>query len=160
LVSKREVHETVHLGGEAWEIPSVMPDAGSRPDAVHTAATPSATKPLSGKRARMPLGRIVGTRSGDKGGNANLGVWALSPEGFAFLRDFLTVERLKALLPDVASYAVERYELPNLNALNFYIHGILGEGGTSSTRTDAQAKTLGEYLRAKVVDVPEAVVGT
>jgi len=158
LVSKREVHETVHLGGAAWEIPSVLPDAGARPDTAHAAAMPPAADPPSGKRRRMPLGRIAGTRSGDKGGNANLGVWAQSPEGFAFLREFLTVERLKALLPDVASYAVERHELPNLNALNFYIHGILGEGGTSSTRTDAQAKTLGEYLRAKVVDVPEALV--
>jgi hypothetical protein len=86
-----------------------------------------------------------------------LGVWGKTAEDFAFLREFLTVERLKALLPDVAPFAVERYELPNLNALNFYIRGILGDGGTSSTRTDAQAKTLGEYLRAKWVDVPEAL---
>jgi hypothetical protein len=157
LVSKRELHETVHLGGESWEVAPVLPDAAVPRVAETQAAAPKPAKAPGGKRKRIPLGRIAGTRSGDKGGNANLGVWAQSPKGFAFLRDFLTVERLKALLPDVAPYAVERYELPNLNALNFYIRGILGEGGTSSTRTDAQAKTLGEYLRAKVVDVPAAL---
>ncbi|HEX7928461.1 MAG TPA: acyclic terpene utilization AtuA family protein [bacterium] len=157
LVSKREIHETVHLGGESWEVAPVLPGAGA---AAPVHPPPADAKPPKGKTTRTALGRIAGTRSGDKGGNANLGVWAQSAEGFAFLREYLTVERLKALLPDVAPYAVDRYELPNLNALNFYIRGILGEGGTSTTRTDAQAKTLGEYLRAKVVDVPASLIKT
>ncbi len=155
LVHKREVHETVHLGGEGWEVAPVLP-----PDSVERPAPAPAPHMVvpRGKSKRIPLGRIAGTRSGDKGGNANLGVWGKTPEDYAFLRGFLTVECLKALLPDVATFAIERHELPNLNALNFYIRGILGDGGTSSTRTDAQAKTLGEYLRAKMVDVPEALV--
>jgi hypothetical protein len=160
LVSKREVHETVHFQGETWEVaPVLAPIPGPAPQRPGAAAEARRKAPgvAKGPVKRIPLGRIVGTRSGDKGGNANLGVWARTPPAYAFLREFLTVERLKALLPDVAPYAVERYELPNLLALNFYIRGILGEGGTSSTRTDAQAKTLGEYLRAKWVEVPEAL---
>jgi hypothetical protein len=157
-VSKREVHETVHLGGETWEIPPVIePPLPAPPAAAGPAARPPAGK-AAAKTVRLPIGRVIGTRSGDKGGNANLGVWAKTPEAYAFVRGFLTVERLKALLPDVAPYAVERSELPNLLALNFYIRGMLGDGGTSSTRTDAQAKTLGEYLRAKIVPVPESLV--
>jgi hypothetical protein len=153
-VSKREIHETVHLGGEAWEIPPVLEAPAPPPP---PAAGPTARPPAE-KTVPLPIGRIIGTRSGDKGGNANLGVWAKTPEAYAFVREFLTEERLKTLLPDVAPYAVERTELPNLLALNFYIRGILGDGGTSSTRTDAQAKTLGEYLRAKIVPVPQSLV--
>ncbi len=111
-----------------------------------------------GKTVRTHLGRLFATRSGDKGGNANLGVWAKTPEAFAFLRDFLTTEKLRELLRDVREYEIERYELPNLLALNFYIKGILGEGVAASVRSDPQAKTLGEYLRVKVVDLPESLV--
>jgi hypothetical protein len=163
-VSKREIHETVHLAGESWEVPQVIPEGGAaaRPaptvPAPPAPASPRPALPPGGPVRRVPLGSIAGTRSGDKGGNANLGVWAKTPQGFAFLREFLTVERLKTLLPDVAPFAVERHELPNLNALNFYIRGILGDGGTSSTRTDGQAKTLGEYLRVKRVEVPTALL--
>jgi hypothetical protein len=102
----------------------------------------------------MPFGRLFGARSGDKGGNANLGVWARQPEAYAFLRTYLSVDRLKSLLPDVAACEVERYELPNLMALNFYIKGFLGEGVAASLKSDPQAKTLGEYLRAKSIDIP------
>ena len=66
----------------------------------------------------------------------------------------MTVERFQALLADTAEFKIERFELPNLHALNFYIHGILGEGVSSSVRIDGQAKTMGEYLRAKIIDVP------
>ncbi len=107
---------------------------------------------------RVPFGRVFAARSGDKGGNANLGVWAKTPEAYAFLRSFLETDRLKAMLPDLAPYEIERYELPNLLALNFYIRGILGEGAAASLRMDPQAKTLGEYLRARVVDVPASLV--
>lgn len=103
-----------------------------------------------------PLGAIAGARSGDKGGDANLGVWVRSDEAFAWLREYLTVERLKELLPEAGE--VDRYELPNLRALNFVLHGLLGEGVASSTRFDPQAKALGEWLRSRVVDIPEALL--
>ena len=104
---------------------------------------------------KINFGRLFGTRSGDKGGCANLGVWAKTPESYAFLYDFLTVDRLKELLPDVSQYEVERHELPNILSLNFYIHDILQDGVSSSTRLDGQAKSLGEYIRAKEIDAPD-----
>ncbi len=113
-----------------------------------------------GETMAVPLGRLFAARSGDKGGNANLGIWGKTPEAYAFLKNFLTAERLKALLPDMAAYTVERYELPNLNALNFYIQGVLGDGVAASFRMDPQAKTLGEYLRTKTVDIPKSLLET
>jgi hypothetical protein len=113
-----------------------------------------------GKTVQAPLGRAFATRSGDKGGNANLGIWGRTPEAYAFLRSFLTTERLKALLPDCAPLAIERYELPNLLAVNFYIRGLLGDGVAASVRSDPQAKTLGEYLRAKIVEMPASILVT
>ncbi len=106
----------------------------------------------------VPLGRLFGARSGDKGGNANVGVWARSPEAFAWLSETLTVDRFQALLPDTADLPVVRYDLANLWALNFVVIGLLGEGVASSSRVDPQAKSLGEYLRAKVVEVPERLL--
>ncbi|MBW2370730.1 MAG: exopolyphosphatase, partial [Deltaproteobacteria bacterium] len=99
-------------------------------------------------------------RSGDKGGNANLGVWGKTEEVYHFLKSFLTIERFKTLLPDMAGYEIERYELPNLFALNFYIKGVLNDGVAASVRNDPQAKTLGEYLRAKIVEIPETLLKT
>jgi hypothetical protein len=110
--------------------------------------------PPAGETVAAPLGRVVGARSGDKGGNANLGVFARSDEAWAWLDRFLSVERLRALLPETSDLAVDRHRLPNLRALNFVIHGLLQEGVAASTRQDGQAKSLGEWLRARVVDVP------
>jgi hypothetical protein len=103
---------------------------------------------------RRPLGTLVGARSGDKGGNANLGIWVRDAEAFTWLAWFLSVDRLRQLLPEAGSLPITRFELPNLGALNFVIESFLGEGVSSSTRTDPQAKSLGEFIRARVVDVP------
>ena len=107
-----------------------------------------------GATVRRPLGEMVGARSGDKGGDANVGVWARSDEGWAWLRGFLGVERLRDLLPETAGLVVERHELPNLRAVNFVIRGILGEGVAASTRFDPQGKALGEWLRSRIVEMP------
>jgi hypothetical protein len=104
------------------------------------------------------LGTVVGARSGDKGGDANLGVWARTDAGYGWLRAFLTTERLRALLPEAADLPVERYELPNLRAVNFVLRGLLGDGVAGSTRFDPQAKALGELLRSRVVDIPDGVL--
>jgi hypothetical protein len=117
-----------------------------------------ATAVATGPTRLLPLGTVVGARSGDKGGNANVGLWARSDPGFAWLRSELTVERLRALVPEAATLVVDRYELPNLRAVNFVIHELLGEGVASSTRPDAQAKSLGEYVRSRLVEIPEAVL--
>jgi hypothetical protein len=106
----------------------------------------------------VPLGRVFGTRSGDKGGNANLGIFARSDAAWAWLDAFLTVERLRALLPEVRALEIERHRLPALRSLNFVIRGLLEEGVAASTRQDPQAKGLGEWLRARHVDMPGALL--
>ncbi|MGB3355201.1 MAG: exopolyphosphatase, partial [Mycobacterium sp.] len=107
-----------------------------------------------------PLGAVLGARSGDKGGNANIGLWARDDAGYAWACEHLTVERLRGLLgPEAAQLPIERFELPNLRALNVVVHGLLGEGVASSTRPDPQAKGLGEYLRSSVVDIPQSLLG-
>ena len=111
----------------------------------------------SGPTKKIYFGHLFGTRSGDKGGNANVGVWATSPEAYSFLNEYLTVEEFKRLAPDFGVYEVERYDMPNLLAMNFYIKGVLGTGAASNHRIDKQAKSLGEYLRAKYIEVPESL---
>ena len=120
------------------------PTPGAGGSAVHS---PSGT-------VRVPLGRVFGARSGDKGGNANVGVWARDEPGYRFLDGFLTLPRFRELIPEARELRVDRYALPNLLALNFVVVGLLGEGVSSSTRVDPQAKGLGEWLRARVVDLP------
>jgi hypothetical protein len=119
---------------------------------------PPPARPAGGPTSHRPLGTIIGARSGDKGGNANVGLWARSPEAYGWLASMLTVDRFRVLLPDAADLVVHRHELPNLLALNFVVVGLLGEGVASSTRSDPQAKALGEQLRAAVVDVPDALL--
>jgi hypothetical protein len=106
----------------------------------------------------VPLGAVFGARSGDKSGNANVGIWARSDAAYVWLADYLTVDRFGELVAEARDLDVQRYELPNLRALNFVLVGLLGEGVASSTRPDPQAKSLGEYIRAKVVDLPEALL--
>ena len=125
------------------------PTPGSGDPVVHTPRT-----------VRAPLGRVFGARSGDKGGTANVGVWARDEAGYRFLEGFLTVARFRELIPEAEKLEVRRYELPNLLALNFVVVGLLGEGVSSSTRVDPQAKGLGEWLRARVVELPAGLLDT
>jgi hypothetical protein len=155
LVSGKYIQEKVIIDGQEYE---AVQELSSQEAVDIEPLSVDVPKVPGGKTVRTPLGRIFATRSGDKGGNANLGVWAKTPEAFAFLREFLTTEKLKELLGDIRKYEIERYEYPNLLAVNFYIKGILGEGAAASLRADPQAKTLGEYLRAKLVDLPESIV--
>ena len=138
------------------------PSPGSGDPAVHsplTASTPTPAAPAPSDRTyrgtvRAPLGRVFGARSGDKGGTANVGIWARDERAYRFLEGFLTVERFRELIPEARGLDVRRYELPNLLAVNFVVAGLLGEGVSSSTRVDPQAKGLGEWLRARVVELP------
>ena len=152
LVGSQHITEQLHIDGKVIAVtPTSQLDL---PAVRHEVAAASIAAAPAGDTVSIPFGRLFGTRSGDKGGCANVGVWATSDEAFAFLDEFLTVERLKTLMPDAAPFEVERYTLANIHALNFYIKGILGEGVASSVRTDPQAKTMGEYLRAKIIEVP------
>jgi hypothetical protein len=160
--------DTIELTRGARPRPHRRASGASRPDrplkvAVNTLGgfRNRATFVLTGLdiEAKAALG-ICGARSGDKGGHANLGVWAETPATYRWLDHFLTIERLKELLPEARPLEVERYALPKILALNFVIKGLLGDGVAASLRSDAQAKTLAEYFRAKVVPVPEELTRT
>ena len=105
----------------------------------------------------VPLYAIAHARSGDKGDGSNVGILAYDERGFEILRRELTEERVREHFTGIVRGGVDRYELPNLRALNFYIRGILTTGAASNHRIDKQAKSLGEYLRAKHIDVPEVL---
>jgi hypothetical protein len=151
------VPQYVHVNGTTTQIESVLPG----PVPARTVTVPPGPVPartVSGALVEVPLGSFVGTRSGDKGGDANLGVYARTDAGWAWLDAELTVERLQQLLPETAALTVDRYRFPNLRSLNFVVRGLLQEGVAASTRQDAQAKALGEWLRARVVTVPQSVL--
>lgn len=111
-----------------------------------------------GATRRAPLGWVAGARSGDKGGVANIGVWARTDDAWRWLAHTLTVDRFRALLPETADHPVTRHVFPKLRALDFVIDGLLGEGVAASTRFDPQGKALGEWLRARYVDIPEVLL--
>jgi hypothetical protein len=134
------------------EYPPAPLQAGST---APTAPAPAAPAVLT---ENIPLGRLCGARSGDKGGAANVGLWAVSPRAYDWLRGYLTTDRLRELLTEAADLPIDRYELPNLLAVNFVIHGLLAPGVSGTTRPDAQAKGLGEYLRSRLVPVPAALL--
>jgi len=146
----------------------VLPDGVRRvvPDPPTVAAarvgdrvSAARARPPAGPARSAPLGRVCGARSGDKGGDANIGLWARDDNGYAWLREYLTVPRLRELLgPEVTNLKIDRFDLPNLRAINVVVHGLLGDGVASCTRPDPQAKGLGEYLRSRVVDIPEALL--
>jgi len=156
LVDSKFINEYVHIDGETIEIIPTsqmgFEESFYQKNLVEIAPAPE------GKTDKGPLGSYFGARSGDKGGCANLGVWAKTDLSYSFLYNFLTVEKLKELLPDLNNYEIDRYDLPNIKSLNFYIHGILEDGVSSNNKKDGQAKSLGEYLRAKIVDLPISII--
>jgi len=140
----------VILDGPRTVVESAAPDSA----VVVEPTIPALPAAPSGESRRAPLGLAAGSRSGDKGGNANLGLFVRSAEAYAWLDEMLTIDRLRELLPEAAEMQIERYPLPNIWSINFLIHGILQEGVAASTRQDGQAKSLGEWVRARHVDIP------
>lgn len=94
------------------------------------------------------------SRSGDKGGNSNVGVWVPDDAAWPWLRDMLSTEELKRLLPETKDLEVVRHEFPHLRAVHFILTGLLGTGGSSNLRVDPIGKAICEYLRARHVDIP------
>ncbi|MEU8749926.1 acyclic terpene utilization AtuA family protein [Streptomyces chartreusis] len=120
---------------------------------------PPLPRPLPhGSTTRAPLGLVAGARSGDKGGNANVGVWVRSDDAWRWLAHELTVDRFRQLIPESGPLKVTRHPLPHLRALNFVVEGILGEGVAAQHRFDPQAKALGEWLRSRHLDIPEILL--
>ncbi|MFG3498097.1 acyclic terpene utilization AtuA family protein [Streptomyces sp. NPDC047928] len=160
------VFEAVYV--DPGDVPhtAVLPD-GRRLAVAHPARTramrpvpepPLPPPPPPGPARRAPLGRVAGARSGDKGGDANVGVWAETDDAWRWLAHTLTVDRFRALLPETRALPVVRHCLPGLRALNFTVTGLLGEGVAAQARFDPQAKALGEWLRARHLDIPEVLL--
>ena len=157
LIDSKYIKEKVHVDGKKIE---VIPTSQLGLEEIYYQREPIQIENIkSSSNSEVFFGDLFGTRSGDKGGCANLGVWAKNNTSFSFLYNFLTVEKIKELLPDLSKYEIERFELPNINSLNFYIHDILQDGVSSNNRKDSQAKSLGEYLRAKKILVPSEILG-
>jgi hypothetical protein len=147
-------HVAVHADGTRIDIPAATDTRELTP-----ADAPPLPEPLpAGPTRRLPLGRIAGARSGDKGGSANVGLWVRTDEQWRWLANTLTVDLLKKLLPETADLPVTRHLLPNLRAVNFVIDDILGQGVAYQARFDPQAKGLGEWLRSRHVDIPEGLL--
>jgi hypothetical protein len=103
----------------------------------------------------ISLRQIAYARSGDKGSNANIGVIAYTHEGYVFLKEYLTAKRVEEFFKPLGVTMTKRYELPNLDALNFVLYGVLAGGGSRSLRIDSQGKALGQALLELPIQVPE-----
>jgi len=154
LVPNDLVPQYVHvLGADTVQVDSVAPTGNPLDIPVAPAADP-----VDEAVTMAPIGRVVGTRSGDKGGDANLGVYARTDDGWAWVDGFLTADKIHELLPETADLVVEKHRLPNIRSMNFLIKGLLEEGVAASSRQDSQAKALGEWLRARVVPIPDRLL--
>ena len=149
------VVEPVETSSRSTAPPVVEPVETSAPTTapvVEPVETSAATR-------RVPLGTFVHARSGDKGGDANVGLWVgqgdRRDQRIAWLLDLVTPDLVRSLLPEAKDLDVEVFVLPNLGGVNVLVHGLLGEGVAASTRFDPQAKAVGEWLRSRLVDVPE-----
>ncbi|WP_433469228.1 acyclic terpene utilization AtuA family protein [Spirillospora sp. CA-128828] len=149
-------HVAVTHEGKRIPIPPALAEGGE-PKPARQDTVPR-EKAAGGPTVHAPLGRVAGARSGDKGGDANIGVWARTDAQWRWLEPFLTIERFQELLPETREHTVRRHALPNLRAVNFVVEGLLQEGVSASTRFDPQGKALGEWLRSRLVDIPEAVL--
>ncbi|MET8567891.1 acyclic terpene utilization AtuA family protein [Streptomyces sp. NPDC004783] len=160
------VFEAVRVPQDAVSHVAVLPDGSRVPvppagDTAELAAVPEPALPEplpAGPVRRAPLGLVAGARSGDKGGDANVGVWARTGDAWRWLAHELTADRFRELIPEARGLPVTRHTLPNLRALNFVVEGILGEGVAAQARFDPQAKALGEWLRARHLDIPEVLL--
>ncbi len=142
------------LGGTRTVVDSLAP--GARREVLVANDPPVGA--ASGPTTWAPLGQLVGARSGDKGGHANLGIFVRSDPAWSWLDGFMSADRLRQLLPETAPLVIDRYRLPFLRAVNFVIHDFLDEGVAAATRQDAQAKSLGEWLRSRYVEIPSVLL--
>lgn len=162
-VRRDRAPETVHLpDGSTYEVPAPLAYAeASRASAETSRASDKMTSRPTGATPRRELGELVYARSGDKGGDANLGLWV--PQGkpdaaVEWLLETVTPEWVRELLPEAEDLAIDITPLPHLRGVNIVIHDLLGEGVAASTRFDPQAKGLGEWARSRFVDIPEGLL--
>ncbi|MGW6461909.1 acyclic terpene utilization AtuA family protein, partial [Streptomyces sp. NPDC055078] len=158
LIGQDELrHRVVHADGREEFVPS-PPHRAEPAGRAEAALVPARSKPVAESTTVVALGRIAHARSGDKGGDANVGVWVTDDEVWEWLRSALDIPAFRQLMPDSEGLEVFRYELPNLRALNFVVRDLLGAGATSTVRPDRSAKALGEWLRARHLPVPHRLL--
>ncbi|KQS54745.1 exopolyphosphatase [Geodermatophilus sp. Leaf369] len=155
VVDRTRVPVSVYVDDEG---PTTPPEPASTAPLSSTPPVDPPSPAVDGDLVETPLGALVGARSGDKGGNANIGVWTWSDVIHDWLSAHLTTGLLRELLPEAADLTVDRYPLPRLRALNFVVHDLLDDGVAATTRPDPQAKGLGEFLRSRTVHVPPSVL--
>ncbi|GGQ73015.1 acyclic terpene utilization AtuA family protein [Couchioplanes azureus] len=145
----------------------VLPDGGVVP--IDPPARTQALEPHAGPRPepwaaeagparRLPLGTLAGARSGDKGGDANIGLWVREDAAYPWLANLITEDTVRQLLPEAAGLPVRITRLPAVRAVNIVVEGLLGLGVAYHARFDPQAKGLGEWLRSRYVDIPESLL--
>lgn len=157
LVAQRDLSVRVTLPDGTTEDVPPPPEMAVPAPAAAAEAPPRESADL-GETTRGPLGLLVDARSGDKGSDANVGLWVRDPAAYPWLLQTLTVARFRELLPEARDLAIERHALPHLSAVNFVVRGLLAGGAIASLRFDRQAKALGELLRARYVDLPKALL--
>lgn len=162
LVPADAVTETVVLDDDRKITvpPPPTPPGAKRPAAAVEIPVPAPSLPsaVGGPRRTAPLGAAFGARSGDKGANANVGIWARSQDGYDWLAGKLTVDAFRRLLPEADGLRIGRSAFPNLWGVNFVIEGLLGDGAAAAARFDPQAKGLAEFIRSRRVELPVALL--
>lgn len=156
LVNATAISEIVHFENDA--IP-VVRACVRRPEGIGTEDDTTVHTLVDEPTTLVPLGTLVGARSGDKGGNVTVGFWVTDADAWAWLDAFLTVDRFRDLAPETIGLMIHRHRLPNLKAINLIVYGLLGRGVAASSRVDAQGKGVGEYLRARSVPIPKRLLG-
>lgn len=146
-------HRAVFADGRAVDVPAPATTQPVTGQPVHPEPDPVVGADAASVR-RVPLGSLAFARSGDKGGNSNVGLWAVDERAWPWLRAELSTEGLRRLMPEVKELDVVRHEFPQLRAVHFVLRGLLGTGGSANARVDPIGKAIGEYLRAKQVLVP------
>jgi len=148
-------HEVVFDDGTAERID---PPPLTRPLAALSGPDPEAAPDDPGPTRRLPLGTLAGARSGDKGGNANVGLWVRDDAAYPWLAALITEDSVRELLPEAATLPVHLTRLPAIRAVNVVVEGLLGQGVAYHARFDPQAKGLGEWLRSRHVEIPESLL--
>lgn len=156
LIPADDVIERVSMRGEQWDVSRTEPMAGRPVDDVAPVVSTSIL--VAGKTVNAPLGLIAGSRSGDKGGNATLGIWARSEDAYDFLHSWWTIDNVRDLLGVDDATELRIWHLPTLRAMGATVLGWLGAGTATNLQLDTQAKGLGEYVRARFIEIPEALL--
>ncbi|MFI6309689.1 acyclic terpene utilization AtuA family protein [Nocardia fusca] len=141
------------------EIPVPTPTRQPVPEDVPVTAPHADAIAVGTPTRNAPIGTLAGARSGDKGGNANIGLWVSDPAAYDWLLELAHPQVIAMLLPETRDLTIRCYPLPNLLAVNIIVVGLLGRGVAASLREDPQAKSLGERLRATEVPIPIALLG-